>query len=83
MQIFVKTLTGKTISLQFRPSETVLAVKQRLEATEGIPVGQQRLIFARAGLTRPLSLDDYAVHDGWAGLDAARARAPSAPISPS
>ena len=38
---------------------------------------QQRLIFARAGKTRPLSLDDYAAHGGWVGLDAARAMAPA------
>ena len=38
---------------------------------------QQRLIFARAGKTRPLSLDDYVAHGGWAGLDAARAMAPA------
>ena len=38
---------------------------------------QQRLIFARAGKTRPLSLDDYAAHGGWTGLDAARAMAPA------
>ncbi|WP_295632720.1 NADH-ubiquinone oxidoreductase-F iron-sulfur binding region domain-containing protein [Novosphingobium sp.] len=37
---------------------------------------QQRLIFARAGKTRPLNLDDYAAHGGWAGLDAAHAMAP-------
>ncbi|WP_088310742.1 NADH-ubiquinone oxidoreductase-F iron-sulfur binding region domain-containing protein [Novosphingobium sp. B 225] len=35
--------------------------------------GQQRLTFARAGRTRPLSLDDYAATGGWAGLDRARA----------
>lgn len=38
---------------------------------------QQRLIFARAGKTRPLSLEDYSAHGGWAGLDAARAMAPA------
>ena len=38
---------------------------------------QQRLIFARAGQTRPLSLSDYAAHGGWAGLDLARAMAPA------
>ena len=37
---------------------------------------QQRLIFARAGKTRPLDLDDYAAHGGWVGLDAARAMVP-------
>ena len=38
---------------------------------------QQRLIFARAGKTRPLSLDDYAAHGGWAGFDTARAMDPA------
>ena len=38
---------------------------------------QQRLIFARAGKTRPLDLDDYAAHGGWVGLNAARAMAPA------
>ncbi|MFM5918620.1 MAG: formate dehydrogenase, partial [Novosphingobium sp.] len=39
--------------------------------------GQQRLTFARAGKTRPLSLDDYAATGGWAGLDRARAMDPA------
>ena len=34
--------------------------------------GQQRLTFARAGKTRPLSLEDYAATGGWAGLTRAR-----------
>ena len=33
---------------------------------------QQRLVFARAGRTRPLSLDDYAANGGWQGLAVAR-----------
>jgi formate dehydrogenase iron-sulfur subunit len=43
--------------------------------------GQQRLTFARAGQTRPLSLDDYAAAGGWAGLDRARALAPEALVA--
>jgi formate dehydrogenase iron-sulfur subunit len=39
---------------------------------------QQRLTFARAGITDPLSLADYAAHGGWAGLEAARAMQPAA-----
>ncbi len=39
---------------------------------------QQRLTFARAGITRPLSLEDYEQHGGWAGLRAAVALAPDA-----
>ncbi len=38
---------------------------------------QTRLTFARAGKTRPLSLDDYAATGGWVGLAAARARGPA------
>ena len=38
---------------------------------------QQRLTFARAGKTRPLSLDDYAASGGWAGLDRARSMTPA------
>ena len=41
---------------------------------------QQRLTFARCGVVDPLSLADYAAHEGWRGLDAARAMAPSAVV---
>ena len=41
---------------------------------------QQRLTFARVGLTDPLSLDDYAAHGGWTGLDKALAMAPTAVV---
>ncbi len=41
---------------------------------------QQRLTFARAGRTRPLSLDDYAATGGWRGLEAARAMGPAAVV---
>ncbi|MCW1403765.1 formate dehydrogenase [Novosphingobium sp. MW5] len=39
--------------------------------------GQQRLTFARAGRTRPLSLEDYTATGGWAGLDRARGMTPT------
>lgn len=41
---------------------------------------QQRFTFARCGIVDPLSLDDYAAHQGWKGLDAARAMAPQAVV---
>ena len=44
--ITVKTLTGRSIPIQFEPTETVLQVKQRVLEKEGIPPAQQRLIFA-------------------------------------
>jgi formate dehydrogenase iron-sulfur subunit len=53
-----------------------------LGLTEQIPyfARQQRITFARVGLTNPLSLHDYAAHGGWAGLDKALAMAPGAVV---
>ena len=53
-----------------------------LGPTEQLPyfAKQQRITFARVGLIDPLSLDDYAAHGGWAGLDKALALAPSAVV---
>lgn len=61
MKVFVKTLTGKTITLDCKPSETIEDVKIRIEAKEGIPPDQQRLTYVGKQLQDDHTLRYYTV----------------------
>ena len=63
MQLFVKTLTGKTVTIEVEEGESIEDVKAKISEKEGIPAEQQRLIFGGQQLQDGKTIDDYDVGD--------------------
>lgn len=58
-QVFVKTLTGQSIPIDYRADLTIAELKNEVSSREGVPVQQQRLIFQGKQLENDSTLEDY------------------------
>ncbi len=63
IQIFVKTLGCKTITLELEASSSINCVKQKIQDREGIPTNQQRLVFAGKQLESEGTLQNYSIQN--------------------
>ena len=64
MQIFVKMLTGQTITLEANPSDTVTELKRKVQEKEGFKAHRQRLLYIETPLEDDRTLSQYDIHDG-------------------
>lgn len=61
MQVFVRSLTGKTITIECEPNERILSIKQKLAAKENLNIDEQRLVFGGKQLEDGQTLEDYGI----------------------
>ncbi len=62
IQVFIKTLSGKTTTLDLDRADTIASVKNRIQEKEGIAQGEQRLIFGGKQLEDDRTLSDYNIN---------------------
>ena len=65
MQIFVRTVEGKTIAVEVEPSDSIGRVKAKIREQEGVPVKEQRLIFRGKLLDNGQTLNDCKIQKDW------------------
>jgi ubiquitin len=63
MQIFVKTLNGKTITIEVDPQDSVISLKKKIQDREIIPPDRQRLIYGGRQLADNKNLSDYDIRE--------------------
>ncbi len=59
MQIFIKSLNGKTHTVEVESTDTIATLKQKIQDKEGINAGEQRLVFAGKNLEDNKTVADY------------------------
>ncbi|CAM9252435.1 unnamed protein product [Hapterophycus canaliculatus] len=65
MQLFVKTLTGKTVTVDVEPGDSIETLKHKIQEKEGIPAEQQRIIFGGKQLSgADKQLSDFELEEG-------------------
>lgn len=63
MQVFVKTFSGKTLTMEVEPDESIESVKNKLQDKEGIPPNQQRILFGGKQLDARKTISDYDIEN--------------------